>query len=130
MSGILASLTLMDMSGFHIPAPERPQPRRSAVEFINEMNAQLVWIEHHKKPEQAVRISCGGAFGVMRAVRITPEGSDFLSILVRDGGGGEHTIVAPVSQCSFMFSVFIPTKEEPAEKVILGFAEGTQTPKR
>ena len=106
------------MSDIRIPAPERPQPRRSAVDFINEINAQLVWIEHQKKPEQAVRISYGGAFGV-----ITPQGSDFLSILVRDGEGGEHTIVAAVSQCSFMISVFIPTAEEPAEKVILGFAE-------
>ena len=96
------------MSDIRIPAPERPQPRRSAVDFINEINAQLVWIEHQKKPEQAVRISYGGAFGVMRAVRITPQGSDFLSILVRDGEGGEHTI---------------PTAEEPAEKFILGFAE-------
>lgn len=111
------------MSDIRIPAPERPKPRRSAVDFINEINAQLVWIEHQKKPEQAVRISYGGAFGVMRAVRITPQGSDFLSILVRDGEGGEHTIVAAVSQCSFMISVFIPTAEEPAEKVILGFAE-------
>ena len=84
------------MSDIRIPAPERPQPRRSAVDFINEINAQLVWTEHQKKPEQAVRISYGGAFGVMRAVRITPQGSDFLSILVRDGEGGEHTIVAPV----------------------------------
>jgi len=120
----------MNMSDIRIPAPERPEPRRSAVDFINEINAQLVWIEHQKKPEQAVRISYGGAFGVMRAVRITPQGSDVLSILVRDGEGGEHTIVAPVSQCSFMISVFIPTAEEPAEKVILGFAEGAETSKR
>ncbi len=41
--------------------------------------------------------------------------------------GTEHVIVAPVSQCSFMFSAVIPNAGEPEEKVILGFAEGEQT---
>jgi hypothetical protein len=113
----------MDMRGFQIPVPERPQPRRSAVEFIKELNTQLILIENQKKPGQAVRVSYAGTFGVIRAIRVSPEGSDFLSVQVKDGQGKEHTIVAPVFQCSFMFSLFTPTAEEPDERVVLGFAE-------
>ena len=113
------------MPDFNMPIPDRLQVRRSAVEVIEETNAQLVWLEHHKKPDEAIRISYSGVFGIIRVLRVTPQGQDFLSIIVRDSAGGQHTIVAPVLQCSFMFSVFVPTAAEPAERVVLGFAEGT-----
>ena len=115
------------MADLNIPIPDRPESRRSALELIEEINAQLAWLEHHKKPSEAIRISYGGVFGVMRVLRITPEGHDFLSIVVRDERGQPHTILAPVSQCSFMLSVFVPTAAEPAERVIVGFREGTTT---
>ena len=99
----------------------------SAKDLITSLNAQLVWLEHHKKPDEVVRIFYGGVFGALRAVRISPEGADFVAIAVREDTGTEHVIVAPVSQCSFMFSVVVPSAGEPEEKVILGFAEGRQT---
>lgn len=97
-----------------------------AKDLITSLNAQLVWLEHHKKPLEAVRIFYSGAFGMLRAVRISPEGADFIAITVREDTGTEHVIVAPVSQSSFMFSIVVPSAGEPEEKVILGFAEGRQ----
>ena len=102
-----------------------------------------VWSPSHESSHQAARRTAsldraheksqpgnshfryGEAFGVLRAIRITPEGADLLSIAARDAGRAEHNIIAAVSQCSFLFSLFLPTFEEPDEKVILGFAEGT-----
>ena len=77
-----------------------------------------------QNPGKAIRILYAGQFGVRRARRIAPRGGNFLLIEAQDDDGVEISIIAPVSQCSFAFSVFVPTTEEPAEKVILGFAEG------
>jgi len=117
----------MDMRHLQVPRIEQPRLRATGDDFINAMNAQLAWINRQKKAEEAVRIHYGGAFGVMRAIRISPEGTDFLRIFARDESGTAHQIIAPVSQCSFMFSLFVPSEKEPEEKVILGFAEGQQT---
>ncbi len=101
----------------------RPARTKSfANDPITSLNAQLVWLEHHKKPAEVIRISYSGAFGILRAVRISPEGADFVAITIREDTGTEHVIVAPVSQCSFMFSAVIPNAGEPQEKVILGVA--------
>ena len=106
----------------------RPQRTSSpAKDLITSLNAQLVWLDHHKNPREIVRIFYSGAFGMLRSVRISPEGADFVAVTVKDDAGAEHVIVASVSQCSFMFSVVVPTAGEPEEKVILGFAEGRET---
>jgi hypothetical protein len=117
----------MDMRQFTVPRIESPPPRGTATDFINAINAQMVWMEHHKKPHEVIRIFCGGAFGVFRAVRISPEGADFVRLVVRSEDGQSHTIVAPLSQSSVMLSVVVPSTEEPEEKVILGFAEHDKT---
>jgi hypothetical protein len=65
----------MDMRQFTVPRIESPPPRGTATDFINAINAQMVWMEHHKKPHEVIRIFCGGAFGVFRAVRISPASS-------------------------------------------------------
>jgi hypothetical protein len=95
-------------------------------EVVISLKAQLAWLERQKKPDQVVRLSYGGAFGVLHALRVSPEGSDFLSIHVLDDGGTDHVIVAPVSQCSFKFSVITPSAGKREPKVILGFAEGRE----
>jgi hypothetical protein len=101
--------------------PKRPRP---ADEFVQEICIHLRRVEQQKKRGQAVRIMYAGSFGVMRVSQVTPKGRDFLRIVVRDDEGVEHSIFAPVSQCSFMFSLFVPTAKEPEQKIILGFAEG------
>jgi hypothetical protein len=113
----------MDMRDFSVPTTQQPRLRGAAEECINGINAQMAWAKHHKKPEEVIRIYYGGAFGILQAVRISPEGTDFLRIVVKDEGGTAHQIVAPVSQCSFMLSLAVPTTEEPEEKVIFGFGE-------
>jgi hypothetical protein len=94
-----------------------------ANDVIRALRAQLSWVEQHKKPDEIVRVLCGGAFGAHYAARILPEGGDFLRIELKKEGGSADWVVAPVAQCSFMFSVAVPRPEAPEEKVILGFAE-------
>lgn len=113
----------MDMRDFSVSSIQQPRLRGTADDFINGINAQMAWAKQHKKPEEVIRIFYGGAFGIVQAIRISPEGTDFLRIVVRDEGGTAHQIVAPVSQCSFMLSLVVPTTEEPEEKVIFGFGE-------
>ena len=101
---------------------------RSASEFISGIRVRLHLIEHRKKAEEVVRIFYGGVFGVMRVVRISPAGDQFLSISVKGDDGVPHEIVAPVAQCAFMFSVVTPAAGDgPEERVILGFAESKFT---
>ncbi len=113
----------MDMRDFSVPAVQQPRLRGTAEEFVNGISAQMAWAKNHKKAEEVIRIFYGGAFGMLQAIRISPEGTDFLRIVVRDEAGTAHQIVAPVSQCSFMLSLVVPTTEEPEEKVIFGFGE-------
>jgi hypothetical protein len=115
------------MNHFHVPRPEASTPRGTSSDFINEINARMVWLDHQKKPEEVIRILCSTPFGVHRAIRISPEGADFLGIVVRAEEGRGHTIVAPLSQCAVMLSLVVPTAGEPEEKVILGFAEPDKT---
>jgi hypothetical protein len=98
-----------------------------ANDVIDALKTQLVWMEQHKKPEEVIRIFYAGSFGVLCAARVLPEGGDFLRIEVRNDGNATHWIVAPVSQCSFMFSVVVPTTEEPQQRVILGFGDSEKT---
>ncbi|PZR74842.1 MAG: hypothetical protein DLM73_06750 [Chthoniobacterales bacterium] len=114
----------MDIPNFQVPLAQRPKAASNVRRASRSAEHSIAWSEHHKKAEERIRIFHAGAFGVMRALRISPEGVDFLSILVKDAGGAQHQIVAPVSQCSFRLSIFVPTSEEPYEKIILGFAEG------
>jgi hypothetical protein len=115
------------MDGQYFPLQnERKVPRGTASDFINAINAQMVWMEHQKKPEEAVRLFYGGSFGVFRAVRISPDGADFLRIVVRSEDDHLHSIIAPLSQCSIMLSIVVPSAKEPEEKIILGFAETDQ----
>jgi|GEM_PF-1799316 len=116
----------MDMRSFQFPKIEQPPLRATATDFIDAMNVQLAFLHRQKQPEESVRIDYGGAFGTMRASTVSPEGTDFLRIFARDESGNAHQIMAPVSQCSFMFTLFVPSEREPEEKVILGFAEGKQ----
>jgi hypothetical protein len=98
----------------HDPNWNKPVRTNSpANDFISGLKAQLVWMEQHKKSEEVVRIFYGGAFGPLSAARVLPEGGDFLRVEVRDEDGVAHWIVAPVSRCSFMFSVAVPTTGEP-----------------
>lgn len=98
---------------------------RSASDLISGIRVRLHLIEHRKQAEEVVRIFYGGVFGVMRVVRISPAGDEFLSISVKGDHGAAHEIVAPVAQCAFMFSVVTPAAGDgPEERVMLGFAEG------
>jgi len=63
----------------------------------------------------------------MPALDIQPASHDSLRIVVRDRDGRAHIIIAPVSQCSFMVSLIVPSSGDPVEKVILGFAQPTPT---
>ena len=114
----------MDLRTPPIPAIQYKKMERSASEFISGIRVRLHLIEHRKKVEEVVRIFYGGVFGVMRVVRVSPAGDEFLSISVRGDDGAVHEIVAPVAQCAFMFSVVTPdVGDPPEERVILGFAE-------
>jgi hypothetical protein len=107
------------------PGWNRPfRTNNPANDLITSLKTQVEGLEQQKKPRHVIRIFYSGAFGTLRAVRIYPEGADFLAVTVRENTGAEHVIVAPVSQCSFMFSIIVPGDEESDEKVILGFAEG------
>jgi len=117
----------MDMSHFSIPRPEPPKLRGTAEDLINGINAQMAWLRHSRKADEFIRIYYGGAFGMLRVIRISAEGTDFLRIGVTAEDGSVHFIVAPVSQCSFMLSFVKPTADEPEEKVIFGFAEPPKT---
>jgi len=105
----------------------KPTQQRSADALVRELRIQF---EHMQllNPGKAIRISYGGIFGVMRALRIMPRGGDLLSIEVQADNGARHNIIAPVTQCSFMFSVFVPTAEEPEDRIVLGVAEGRAEP--
>ena len=114
----------MDIRTPQIYAPQHQKMERSASDFISGIRVRLHLIEHRKKTGEVVRIFFGGVFGVMRVVRISPAGDDFLSIACRREDGSQHEIVAPVSQCAFMFSILTPAAgDPPEERVILGFAE-------
>ena len=99
------------------------QPQGTATTLIQEIRIQYGHMEH-ANPGKAIKIMYAGQFDVMRARRIAPRGGSFLLIEGQDSNGEEISIIAPVSQCSFALSAFVPTAEEPVEKVILGFAEG------
>jgi len=117
----------MDMRNFQIPRPKPSPLRGTAEDMMRGINAQMAWMQHSRKPDELIRIYYGGAFGILRVIRISPERTDFLRIGVRAEDGTIHSIVAPVSQCSFMLSFVTPTAAEPEEKVIFGFAEPTET---
>ena len=106
-----------------MPAPVASQSHGTATDFINAINAQIVWMEDQKKSGEAIRVLCGGAFGVFRAIRISAERANFLRVVVRSDDDRIHSIIAPLSQCSIMLSFVVPSKDKPEEKVILGFAE-------
>ena len=114
----------MDLRTPPIPAIQHKKMERSASEFISGIRVRLHLIEHRKKVEEVVRIFYGGVFGVMRVVRVSPAGDEFLSISVRGDNGALNEIVAPVAQCAFMFSVVTPAVGDPSEeRVTLGFSE-------
>lgn len=114
----------MDIRSTPTPVIQHQKMERSASDFISGIRVRLHLIEHRKKAGDVVRIFYGGVFGVMRVVRISPAGDDFLSIATRSADGTQHEVVAPVSQCAFMFSVVTPAAgEAPEERVILGFLE-------
>ena len=111
-----------------IALPIRPcmdwnQPHGTATTLIQEVRIQYAHMEH-ANPGKAIKIMYAGQFGVMRARRIAPRGGNFLLIEGQESNGKEISIIAPVSQCSFALSAFVPTAEERVQKVILGFAEG------
>jgi hypothetical protein len=105
------------------PDTEWNQPKGTASTLIQEIRIQYMHVEH-ANPDKAIKITYAGQFGVMRARRIAPRGGTFLLIEGQDSNGKEISIIAPVSQCSFALSAFVPTAEEPVQKVLLGFAEG------
>ena len=117
----------MDIRTTQPPTFPYQKMERSASDFISGIRVRLHLIEHRKKAGEVVRIFCGGVFGIMRVVRISPAGDDFLSIATKGADGSPHEIIAPVSQCAFMFSVLTPAAgDPPEERVILGFAEMKQ----
>jgi len=100
---------------------------RSASDFIGGIRVRLHLIEHRKKAGEVVRIFYGGVFGILRVTRISPAGDEFLSIATKADDGSAREIVAPVSQCAFMFSIVTPAAgDPPEERVILGFMESRQ----
>jgi hypothetical protein len=72
----------MDMPRIQIPRIEPPPLRGTAEDIISAPNAQMAWMRHHKKPEEVIRIHYGGAFGMLRVLRISAERTDFLRIVV------------------------------------------------
>lgn len=113
----------MDLRYFAVQPLPRPRTPTRASDFVKDLSTHLKFLEHQVKAEQAVRISYGGPLGVMRALRVTPDGTDSLSIAVVDDNGVQSEIVAPVEQCSFMFTIFTPGSDSEREKIVLGFAE-------
>src|SRR3981081_4523883 len=95
----------------------------AATDLLHRLEEDVESMEHGKKPGEVVRVLYGGVFGAMPARDIQPASDDSLRITVRDRDGREHVLVAPVSQCSFIVSTFVPSSGEPVEKVILGFAQ-------
>jgi hypothetical protein len=58
------------MRHISMPAPVASQSHGTAMDFINAINAEVVWMEHQKKSGEAICVLYGGAFGVFRAIRI------------------------------------------------------------
>jgi hypothetical protein len=66
----------MDMRDFSVSSIQQP---RSAAPLTISSTHQCsdAWAKQHKKPEEVIRIFYGGAFGIVQAIRISPEGTDF-----------------------------------------------------
>jgi hypothetical protein len=105
--------------------PNWNKPKRTdnpANDLIRALRTQLAAVEQQKKPQESVQVLYAGAFGILLAARILPEGADLLRMEVGKKGGSDW-IVAPVSECSFMFSVVRPSAGKPKPRIILGFAD-------
>ena len=101
--------------------------QQSADSLVRELRIQLEHMQLLNRGK-AIRISYGGVFGVMRALRVAPKGGDSLLIEVQDDNGVHHNIIAPTTHCSFMLSVFVPTADEREDRFVFGVAEGQSEP--
>jgi hypothetical protein len=117
----------MNFNSFSAPDFSPPKPPKfptPASKLIEEMKFQMAYLESTKPTDQVLRICYGGAFGVIRTGHIASIGQDLLRMVVKHEDGTFSSIFAPVSQCSFMFSLVPKTQDEPGdEKIVLLFKE-------